>query len=108
MAIKKKIFEIEDQLDTLGQQIYRAMAELKNDDKTTRERYESFKQTQKDMTAKLESLQMEYNGVYAKRNAIVLEINGERRESANYLMSIYKQFQFTMVNEHIIPSCFLP
>jgi len=100
MAIKKKIYEIEDQMDTVGHQIYRALAEMKNpDDKATRDRYEAFKQAQKDMAAKLENLHMEYNGVYAKRNAILLEIKCERRESMNYLMSLFKQFQFTMVNE---------
>lgn len=98
ISVKKKIYDIEEQLDVTGQQIYRSLTDLKkSDDKPIRDIYESFKQAQKDMVSKLHTLQTEYNNLYARRNILIQEINGERRESMTYLMSIFKQYQFMLV-----------
>ena len=99
MAMKKKIYDLEDQLDTIGQQIFSSLMDLKKgEDKTTRDKLESFKQTQKEITSKIESLQIEYNGVYSKRNALLQTINSERKETLNFLMGVFKQFQFNLVS----------
>lgn len=99
MGLKTKIYDMEDQLEVIGQQVFKSMMELKTaEDKSSRERLEAFKLAQKDMSARLEDLQIEYNGVYSRRNVILQEINGERRDSMNLLMSVFKQLQYTMVS----------
>ena len=69
----------------------------KTDDAATRERLESIKQNQRDTTSHLESLQIEYNGVYSKRNNLLQTINNERKETQSLLMNTFKQMQFSVV-----------
>lgn len=98
LALKKKIHEIEDQHDMVGQQIYKSLVDLKTaDDKATRERLAAFKQAQREMMSRIETLQIEYNGLYSRRNMLMDEIHGERKESMNYLMSIYKRLEYLIV-----------
>mgnify|MGYP006933348316 CR=1 FL=1 len=100
MALKRNLFEIEDQHDFAGKAIYKLLTDLKTaEDKSTRDRLEAFKQAQKEMMAKIENLQIEYNGLFSRRGQLVEEINNERRESMNYLMSIYKQYHYTIVTK---------
>lgn len=98
MNLKRKIFDIEMQHDAVGQQIYKSLVDLKAaEDKAVRDRLAAFKQSQRDMMSKIESLQIEYNGLYSKRSALLEEINSERRDSMNYLLTVYKKLEYMIV-----------